>query len=141
MKNLKFLLLGVLWCGFALNSNAQSETREFETDWTIKVRCDGVLNVISGPVHGHVVDHYNPNTGVFEWYQYFFNSDELVSQTTGEVFSVHFRDRGNIDGDCYITKRFNLRGDEGSHILVTVIWSYDLSTNTWTRIKRTVKCM
>ena len=150
MKKLNLLLLSVFLCGFALNSNAQSDTRKFETTWDIWVNCDGVWDVISGPVHGLVVDHFNPVTGVFEWYKFVFKSDELVSRNTGEVFSVSFYERGTTDGDfnsdpadgdLYITTRFNLRGDEGSHILVTVIWAYDFSTDTWTRIKKTAKCM
>ena len=124
-----------------MNSNAQSETRAFEEFRNIKVNCDGVKDVISGTVHGHVVDHFNPKTGVFEWYKYNFTG-ELVSENTGEVFSVSFFDKGNLemDVDRKLTKRFNLRGDQGSHILVTIIWSYDVSANTWTLTKK-VKCM
>ncbi|MEN8229341.1 MAG: hypothetical protein ABFS38_14375 [Bacteroidota bacterium] len=141
MKKLNLLLLGILLCGFALSSNAQSDTRAFENTWNIRVNCDGVVDVISGQMHGHVVDHYNPQTGVFEWYKFNFFFDEFVSENTGEVFSGSYFNKGGLVGDRYWTMRFNLRGDQGSHILVTVIWFYDASTNTWTRIKKSAKCM
>lgn len=141
MKNLKLLFACALLCGFALNSNAQSDTREFENYWDLYVTCDGVQDVISGPVNGHVVDHYNPVTGVFEWYKFVFQSNELVSSNTGEVFSVNFYQKGGLVGISQTTIRFNLIGNEGSHILVTLIWDVDAATGTWTLIKRTVKCL
>lgn len=150
MKKLNLLLLVVLLCGFALNSNAQSETRAFEQFFNIGVNCDGVTDLISGPVHGHVVDHYNPKTGVFEWYKFNFQSNELVSQNTGEVFSVSYFTRGTTDGDftywpasgdTQMTTRFNLRGDKGSHILVTYSWSYDFSAGTWTFTLKSAQCL
>ena len=150
MKKLNLLLLGVLWCGFALNSNAQSDTRAWDNFWNIGVNCDGVVDVISGPVHGHVVDHFNPNTGVFEWYKFNAFSDELVSGSTGEVFSFSYFEKGKTDGDynfwppsgdLYNTIRFNLRGNEGSHILVTYFWSYDFSADTWTFTLKKAKCL
>ena len=148
MKKSKLLLLGVLLCGFALNSNAQSDSRKFENTTELWVNCDGVQDIISGPMHGVVVDHFNPKTGVFEWFKFTFQSKELVSSNTGEVFSVSYFKKGTIDGDWntgegnrYITTHFNLRGNEGSHILVTVIWSYDFSTNTWTLVQGTTKCL
>ena len=138
----------MLLCCFALSSNAQSDTRKFETDWNINVNCDGVKDKISGPVHGHVVDHYNPKTGVFEWYKFNLFSNELISRNTGEVFSVNFFQRGKTDGsfpwpyggDAYITTRFNLRGDQGTHILVTYSWSYDFFSNKWTFTLKSSKC-
>jgi len=140
MKNLKLLFLVALMCGFALSSNAQSDSRSFETYWNLFVTCDGVVDKISGPVYGHVVDHYNPKTGVFEWYKFVFRSDELKSKRTGEIFSVSFYQRGTLIDDRYDTWHFNLRGDEGSHILVSVLWTLDVSTGTWTRTM-TTKCM
>jgi hypothetical protein len=91
----------VLLCGFALNSSTQSDTREFENYWNLYVACDGVQAIISGPVTGHVVDHYNPVTGVFEWYIFNFQSKEIVSQNTGEVFSVSFYQKGELDEENY----------------------------------------
>ena len=145
MKKLKLLLLVVLLCGFALNSNAQSVPHPFErplnNPWDLKINCDGVEDVLSGPVHGHVVDHFNPKTGVFEWYKFNFTG-ELVSKNTEEAFSVNFFQKGDHDPDVYVeTKRFNLRGNQGSHILVTVIWFWDNNTSTFGIIKKTVKCI
>ena len=141
MKKLNLLLLSVFLCGFALNSNAQSDTREFEQYWSHVVNCDGVKDIISGTVHGHVVDHYNPNTGVFEWYKYNFTG-ELVRENTGELFAFSFFEKCKMkmDVDQKYTKRFNLRGDQGSHILFTRIWFYDVSAGTWTLTKK-VKCL
>lgn len=148
MKKLNLLLLGVLFCAFALNSNAQSDTRAFETFWNIPVPCNGG-DLISGPAHGHVVDHFNPVTGVFEWYKFNLFSDELVSTKTGEVFSVNLSEKGKTDGDytiwpptgdLYQIIRFNLRGNEGSHIIVTKSWTYDFSSNKWTFALIKAKC-
>lgn len=139
MKKLKLLFLGALVCGFALNLNAQSDSRAFETSWNLWVNCDGVWDNISGPVHGHVVDHYNPKTGVFEWYKFNFQSKELVSNNTGEVFSISYHQRGQLIDDMYDKWHFNLRGNEGSHILVTVLWTLDVSTGFWSR-EMTTRC-
>lgn len=140
MKNLKLLFLAAALCGFALSSNAQSDAREFETYWSLKVNCDGVVDWISGPVHGHVVDHYNPVSGVFEWYKFNFQSKELVSSNTGEVFSCSFFQRGKLIDNKFDMWRFNLRGSEGSHILVTISWTFDVDTGTWTFSKK-AKCL
>lgn len=140
MKKLKYVFFAAILCGFALSVNAQSDSRAFETDWWLKVNCDGVVDWIHGPVHGHVVDHYNPITGVFEWYKFNFQSKELVSFNTGEVFSVSYYQRGQLIDDKYDMWRFNLRGNLGTHILVTIIWTLDVDSGTWS-VERKTKCM
>ena len=148
MKKINLLLLGVLLCAFALHSNAQSVPFTTETFWNFKVNCDGVVDIISGQVHVQGVEHHNPVTGVKEWYKYNLFSKELVSANTGEVFSVNRFQKGKTDGDfaiwpftgdIYTTSRFNLRGDQGSHYLVTLIGVWDFSTGITTTLKKTVK--
>ena len=148
MKNLKLLFVCALLCGFALNSNAQSEVRYWENTWTFQPSCDGVVDVIIGPVHGYVVDHYNPVTGVFEWYKFNILGSELISQTTGEIFSISGKDNGKTEGDwagtlgdTYLKFRRNLRGNQGSHYLVTIIWFFDASDNTWSLLEGKTKCL
>lgn len=150
MKKFMFFLLVPIFCGFAVHSNAQSEVLYWESIWTFGPNCDGEVDVITGPVHGYVVNHYNPVTGVFEWYKFNILSAELVSQTTGELFSISGKDQGktegdfgdpNVVGDLYLTSFRNLRGNQGSHYLVKVIWFFDASTNTWTQIRADIKCL
>jgi len=143
MKNLKLLFLVALMCGFALNSTAQSVTSDYETDWTYYTMCEGVLDIISGPVHVKQVNHYNPKTGVLEWFKWSIHSDELVSLFTGEVFSVNSFHKSDHDPNVWLdgTFRYNLRGDQGTHVLVTIIWTYDADTGTYIRTKRTAVCL
>ena len=143
MKKLKYLFLSVLLCGFALNSNAKSVAYNYVTDWTFYTMCDGVLDIITGPVQFYQVDHYNPVTGELEWYKYSLNSKELVSLFTGEVFSVNSFHKSDYDPTVWLdgTFRYNLIGDQGTHVLVTIIWTYDDLTGTWIRTKRTAVCL
>jgi hypothetical protein len=148
MKNLKLLFLVALLSGFTLNSSAQSEVRYFEQTMTFRPNCDGVVDVITGPVHGHVVDHYNPKTGVFEWFTFNILGSALVSQTTGELFSISGKTNGKTEGDwagtlgdTYIKFRRNLRGNLGSHYLVTIVWFYDAGTNTSSLLQSDIKCL
>lgn len=150
MKNLKLLFVCALLCGFALNSNAQSEVRYWENTFTFRASCDGVVDIITGPVHGHVVDHYNPVTGVFEWYKFNILGSELVSQNTGEIFAISGSEVGKTEGDfgdptvvgdVYWKARRNLRGNQGSHYLVTIIWFFDASDNTWSLLEGETKCL
>ncbi|MCK4978890.1 MAG: hypothetical protein KAS62_00770 [Candidatus Delongbacteria bacterium] len=141
MKNLKLLFLGALVCGFALNSNAQSVTCEYETYWNFPTLCDGDFYFVSGMVHGHRVDHYNPKTDVLEWYKWSVQSEELVWTRNDEVFSVNFFHKSDFDPDGLVqTFRFNLRGDQGSHILFTVIKLWDDNINKWVILRKTAKC-
>lgn len=140
MKNLKLVFIAAILCGFALSVNAQSDSRAFENYWWLKVKCNGVSDWIHGPVNGHVVDHYNPITGVFEWYKFNFQGKELISMNTGEVFSCHFFQKGKLVDDRFDMWRFNLKGSEGSHILVTIIWTLNPDNGTWT-VERKTKCL
>jgi len=142
MKNLKFLFLFALVCGFALNSNAQSVSYEYAENMFFYTLCDGVLDIIYGPVYGTRVDHYNPKTGELEWFKYSVRSEELVSQFTGEIFSVNKFHKEDLDPDNPVKSfHFNLRGSEGSHIILNRILNYDASTNTWYKIKDHAKCV
>jgi len=148
MKKFNLLLLGVIFCGLAINANAQSETRYWENTWTLKVNCDGVVDILKGPVHGYVVDHYNPVTGVFEWYKFNVKSAELVSQITGEIFRLNGFTKGKTEGDyagtlgdTYETYRRKLKGNQGSHYLVDIVWFFDASTKTWTLLEKEIKCL
>lgn len=141
MKNLKLLFLGALVCGFALSSNAQSVSYEYETYWSFPTLCDGEFNWVSGMVYGHRVDHYNPKTGELEWYKFTVKSDELFWTKNDEVFSVNFYHKNKLDPDALVkTFRFNLKGDQGSHILFnrTLIW--DANIGEWVKIKDKAKC-
>lgn len=141
MKALKLLLASFILFGFALSSSAQSVTYKGEGSWEIWAACDGVWDQIMGPIDVHQVAHFNPNTGDLEWVLISFVSDALVSTNTGEVFSINFYRKIQIDPNenVYVT-RFNLRGDEGSHILVTKFWHFDKSTGIWTETDET-KCL
>lgn len=142
MKKLNLLLLGVLFGAFALNSNAQSVTYDYETFWKFPTMCDGEFYWISGMVNGHRVDHYNPKTCELEWFKFTVKSNDLVWNKNGEVFSVNFYHKYDFDPVAPVrTYRFNLRGDQGSHILVTKILVWDSITNTWSHIKNTAKCL
>lgn len=141
MKNLKLLFIGALLCAFALNGSAQSVSEHLNTTWNIRVECDGVVDFIYGPVDLHRIRHFNPETNALDWAKFMFQSDGLVSWKTGETFSVNFKrkiDVGETE-DVFIT-RFNLRGDAGTHILVTKYWILDKTTGVWTETEET-KCM
>ena len=150
MKKLNPLLLGVLFCAFALNSTAQSESFYKETTWSpFEINCNGVTDIIRGTQYCQLIHHYNPKTGVFEWYINKWRA-ELVSDITEEVFTVNYHLRGITDGDfsneelggdAYFIARINARGDKGSDYLVTQILFYDFSANTMNIIRRTMKCL
>lgn len=57
-----------------------------------------------------------------------------------ERTSVNQVIRGTLLGDQIYRNHFNLRGDQGSHILVSIVWSYDSSADTWTLTKK-AKCL
>jgi hypothetical protein len=142
MNKLKLLFLAALLCGFALNSNAQSATCEYETYWNFPTLCDGEFYWVSGMVYGKRVDHYNPKTGVLEWYKFTVKSDELVWQKNDEVFTVNFFHKSDFDPDAPVkTFHFNLRGDQGSHILFNRILLWDNNIDEWVRIKDKAKCL
>ena len=67
-----------LFCGFALNSNAQSSARAFTDTCEFEIKCDGEPELISGEVKGHIVDHVNPETGVLEWFKFNFIGDNFL---------------------------------------------------------------
>lgn len=124
-----------------MSSNAQSETSKYDDTWGIWVTCDGVFDIINGPGYVHKVKHFDPKTGVQDWFKLSFKSDKLVSMKTGEVFSVNFYRKLKISSsEAVETIRFNLRGDAGSHILVTRVWLLDIVTGEWTETDKT-KCM
>lgn len=118
MERMQLIFLVVLFCGFALNSNAQSETtkQEGQNFWPIPVICDDVNDVLEGPFYFHMVKHWNPETGQLEWYKFSFKSDEIKSRNTGEVFSVNYCIRAKF-GPYEETFHFNARGDQGSHYI------------------------
>jgi hypothetical protein len=129
MKTLKYFFMVALLSSFAIGVNAQSEITNPTATYWIYVECDGVPDYITGKVELHRIRHYNPNTSVLEWVKLMFKSNSMVSVSTGEVFSVNLTrkiDYGEMEN--VIVTRFNLRGNMGSHILVTRYWYVDPST-------------
>lgn len=148
MKTFKLLFLAALFCGFALSTNAQTETRSWENYWYMAVNCDGEMDFLEGPVHGHVIDHYNPVTGDFEWYKFNVKSAEFVSTVTGEIFRLNGFTMGETEGsfpwptggDMFTTHWRHLKGKNGSHYKLRIVWFFDWSTNTWDLVEFEVKC-
>ena len=142
MKTLKYFFMVALLSSFAICVNAQSEITNPTSTYYIYVECDGVGDYIMGVVELHRIRHYNPNTSALEWVKLMFKSNEMVSMSTGEVFSVNLTrkiDYGEMEN--VIVTRFNLRGNIGSHILVTRYWYVDPITGTiLTEIDET-KCL
>ena len=142
MKNLKFLFLAAVLCGFALSSNAQSDTYDYETFWWFPTMCEGEWYPVSGMVYGKRVDHYNPKTGELEWYKFTVKGDDLTWTKNDEVFTVNFYHKWDFDPAAQVrTYRFNLRGDQDSYILVTKILLWDSDVGDWIKIRNTAKCL
>lgn len=141
MKAVKFFFAAILLSSFITVAEAQSIIENPIVTYWIKVECDGVLDYITGDVELHRIKHFNPKTSVLEWVKFMFKSNEMVSVSTGEVFSVNLTrkiDYGEMEN--VIVTRFNLRGNMGSHILVTRYWYVDPITGEMTEIDET-KCL
>jgi hypothetical protein len=112
------------------------------------VNCDGEIDYIEGPVHGHVIDHYNPVTGDFEWYKFNVKSAEFVSTVTGEIFRLNGFTMGETEGsfppptggDMTIANWRHLKGKNGSHYKLKIVWFFDYDANTWDLQVHEVKC-
>jgi hypothetical protein len=114
--------------------SAQSFIDNPQSPWYLTVECDRVRDWIIGEVNMHLVEHFNPKTSVLEWVKIMFKSDVMVSQTTGEKFSVNFTRRIDLgDTENIFITRFILRGNEGTIILATKYWHYDKITGIWTQ--------
>ena len=125
MKKMQVIFLGILFCGFALNSNAQSETKKQEGKFprTIVVECGDVFDVIKGYFYFHMTEHWNPVTGQKEWYKFVFKSDGFESDFTDEVFTVNYYIRSSvIPLEWDETFHFNAKGDQGSHYIGSLTW-------------------
>ena len=141
MKTLGLFFVLALMCCFTLNSVAQSKSDHVVASWFIPFECDGVPDVLTGTVNLHRVMNFNTKTNVLEWVKLNFNSEVLVSESTGEVFSVNLTrkiDIGEFE-EFYIT-RLNLKGNAGTHILITKYWIYDVANDEWTDTDET-KCL
>lgn len=145
MKKLKLVFLAAILCSFALYSNAQSVSYDYETFWNFPTMCDGNWHPVSGMVYGHRVDHFNPETEELEWYKWTVKGEDLTWTKNGEVFSVNFYHKWDFDPVAPVrTYIFNLRGSEGSHILFhrVLMWDDSIGPNgSWVKIKNKAVCL
>ena len=133
MKKMQLIVLGVLFCGFALNCDAQSKTKKQEGSmfWTIVVDCGDVFDVIRGPFYFHMTEHWNPVTGQKEWNKFVFKSNEFVSDFTEEVFKVnYYRRASDIPFEWDENIHFNVKGDQGSHYIGSLTWVWGLGVTS-----------
>ena len=133
MKKMLLIFLGVLFCGFALNCNAQSETKKQEgnQDLFIRVVWEDVYYELQCPFYFQMTEHWNTVTGPKEWYKFVGKSDQLVSLLTGEVFSVNYYKRGTvIPMEWDETFHFNVKGDQGSHYIGSLTWVWGLGVTS-----------
>lgn len=141
MKTLRLFFVLALMCSFTLNSMAQSKSIQVVKSWYIPFECDGVYDEITGDVNLHIVRHFNTETNVLEWVKISYNSDVLVSHSTGEAFSVNFTRKIDIGEFEEVWKtRINLKGNAGTHILITRYWIYDITNDEWTETDE-IKCL
>ena len=108
-------------------TNAQSTSEKLDNYLEFMVECDGVQDIINGPVPQHKVNHTN-KTGDSDWVNSQFIGKDLVSMATGELFRVNLivTVETVVPGTIFqITKHYNLVGSEGSHMLYSVVIIYD----------------
>lgn len=126
----RYLILAVL-----LIFSVSTTTKAGSTDKTISHRfpggywstlsCDGaVIDEIWGSVDVHCVMHYE--NGVIVWMTMRYTGS-VTSSNTGEVFEIKSIEKYNLPQPGIIIFHFNLKGNQGSHILN----SGTINPSTW----------
>jgi len=146
MKAFKILLTLFIFCFFATGvSSAQSTSEKTDNYCFFMVECNGVEDYITGPAPRHQVNHTN-RAGDFDWVNSQFISNQLVSMATGEAFKVNFivKTVTVVPGAVFqISKHYNLVGDQGTHILYSVVIIYDWTSGYFksTVVKEKMVCL
>ncbi len=87
------------------------------------VYCDGTLvDVLEGGViRVHTVTHFNKD-GYFTWEKAQIKG--TVASSSGETFTIKELDKTYFTDHWYVTWTYHLKGDEGSHYIGTLTYSY-----------------
>lgn len=138
------ILVSIVFCLAVMNVNAQSISNEFTTYTGIGFECDGVYDVAWGDATWHTVIHYNKDGNV-DWFKMQVHSEEMVSQSTGEIFTLSYIDKEDgfwaLGEVIEVTYHFNLVGDMGTHLIYSMTYEIDTATFTWTLINEKSKCL
>ena len=130
MKNLKYLVLSVLFCSLVGSAIAQSTTRDYDDRrFRIGYECDGVRSLLTGEVNIHLVTHYNPKSQSRrpQWTKMMVHG-EMTDRVSGEIFRVNYNRK--IDySDRERTTHYNLVGDMGTHVIYSITYGYDENGN------------
>ena len=130
MKTIR-ILLGALFLFFLafVNTYAQTFTLKTTEFREMYFNCNNQPEVISGAFSVHYIVRINKDI-CFEWGKEKYLCGEAVSQTTGEVFRVNHKVKEDpfIPGTIFHrTFHFNLVGDHGTHLIVSVTLENDFT--------------
>jgi hypothetical protein len=119
-----FLIIGVsLMQASAQGHGTKTLQGWYMSEYWSPVSCgDNVVDVLEGgSVRVHYVVHYKD--GVYQW-----ETDQLkgevISDLTGEVFKIREIDKTYFTDHWYLTWHFSLVGDQGTHYIGTITYSY-----------------
>jgi len=130
MKRKLLLVCMFLIAGIALNQVfAQDKTKRTEQGWVESqywspVFCgDELVDILEGGyIKVHYVIHYDQN-GYFTW-----ETDQLkgevTSGMTGETFRIREIDKWYFTDHLYLTWHYHLVGDQGTHYMGVLTYSY-----------------
>ncbi len=128
MKAKNILILLCLFIAFSVfQANAQGNDNRsvqgwFQSTYWSPIFCDDVLvdYLEGGTLFCHYVVHYK--NGSYNW-----EIDQLkgeVTSSSGEVFRVREIDKTYFTDHWYVTWHFSLLGDQGTHYIGTLTYSY-----------------
>jgi hypothetical protein len=128
MKTKIFLLvclfMGLIWT----NANAQGKSNNarqgwFASEYWAPIECDGVVvDYLEG---GELTVHYVARN--FKNGKIYKEIDQLkgkVTSLTGETFTIRETDKWSITDGVYITCRYNLIGNMGTHYHGVLIFNF-----------------
>lgn len=144
MKSFRILLTSfIALCCLTVYSYGQSTSTKASEPIFFGYECDGVFDVLQGEITWHNIVHFDKN-GMWRWNRWQAHSNGMVSQNTGEVFNMSNLTNNGIDKPqmhlFHQTQRYNLVGDMGTHLIFSVTWQWDMSTDTWTKVDEKIRC-